>query len=457
MTALDSGSAGTRRIARGVAANALSFTTSTGMQIVTVPVLIHFWGLSLYGVWVILSTIPSYLALSNVGVAMAAGNELAALLTVGDRARARVVYGTAATIIGTLSLAALVGGTTIAALMPAHIMPVHPQVSPNGMRGVIIALVLYGVAVVVSELPMAKYRATGRYARGTSIMTAVLFVERAAVLGAAAFGFVPAAVLFTAVRLCGTAWMLIDASRAHLDLRPRLRDASWTEAKRLALLGSGMILYTVAMAVNLQGPVVVLGAALAPAAVGLFSATRTLTRLGIQATGIITASVNAEFSIVWGSPATARRRRLFALTFVVSATIMATFLIALLLFGQDVARLWLVGTAQPSFALIALLAIGSALQGCWLAIGSLILAANRQFAFTPAALFIAVATLAPATFVVPRWGVEGMAALLCAAEAVTVLWVYRQAARVGVGSVFEAPRDAAAMAREWLQRRRRAA
>jgi O-antigen/teichoic acid export membrane protein len=454
MTASISDSGGSRRVVRGVTANAFAFASSTGLQLLMVPVLVHFWGLSLYGVWVIVSTIPSYLVLSNFGVAMVAGNEMAALIGAGNKARARVIYSTAIAAIVALSVAVLLIGAAVVALIPDKVMPADPHVAATDMRAAIMALVIYGVAVIAADLPMAKYRATGRYARGTSMMAGVLVAERLAVMGVAALGFVPAAVALAGMRVAGTVGMLLDVSRAEAELRPRLADASWAEAKRLAWLGSGMILFTLALAVNLQGPIVVLGAALAPAAVGLFSATRTLSRLGIQATGVVTASINAEFALVWGSQSIAGRRRLFAVNFAVSMAILAVGLVALLAFGQQVTRLWLVGIAQPSFALIALLAVAAALQGCWLATGSLILSANRQFAVTPMALILAVVAIAAGAVAAPRWGPEGMAAVLCGAEALMVAWVFRQAAKVGVGSVREAPGDAIAIVREWLDARR---
>jgi O-antigen/teichoic acid export membrane protein len=445
--------AGAKRVVHGVVANAYGFASSMAMQVLMVPVLVHLWGLSLFGIWVILSTIPSYLALSNIGLAGVAGNEMAALIGSGSRARARVIYATAIAIIGALTLILLVAGLTIAIVVPTSLLPSDPHIGHTEIRVAVGALVIYGVLAIATDLPMAKYRATGRYPRGSWFINTMSLLERSAVMAGATFGFAPAALSMTAVRCIGMMWMFADASRLHIDLRPRLSDASIVEAKRMALLGSGTLLFTVAMAINLQGSIMVLATALPPAAVALFSVTRQLTRFGLQATGIVGSSITAEFSLALGPLDVVRRRRLFATNFAVNTFLLTGMLVGLLIFGQFITRIWLVGASQPSFTLLALLALSAALQGLWLTTASLILAANRQFAFTPVALAIALLTVAAGAIIVPHWKLVGMAALLCTAELIMVFWIYRQAARTGVGSVYEAVVDAREMIREWKDRR----
>jgi O-antigen/teichoic acid export membrane protein len=156
--------------------------------------------------------------------------------------------------------------------------------------------------------------------------------------------------------------------------------------------------------------------------------------LGLQATSIISSAVMPEFSIAMGSSEAEPRQRLFAFNLLSSVILLGGALVFLLLFGGTLTHLWLVGTARPGFWLLALLALGAALQGLWQLSANLLMAANRQYMFTPVFVLISLAMVGLGMLIVPAGGTTAMAAALCAAELAMVLWVYRQAARAGFGT-----------------------
>src|SRR5260370_8636696 len=73
------------RLIRGFGAMALFPVVTAIMQIVSVPVFLHFWGVKLYGEWLILSAIPTYLILSDMGFGSVAGNDMTMRVAAGDR------------------------------------------------------------------------------------------------------------------------------------------------------------------------------------------------------------------------------------------------------------------------------------------------------------------------------------------------------------------------------------
>ncbi len=73
------------RLIRGFGAMALFPVVTAIMQIVSVPVFLHFWGAKLYGEWLILSAIPTYLILSDMGFGSVAGNDMTMRVAAGDR------------------------------------------------------------------------------------------------------------------------------------------------------------------------------------------------------------------------------------------------------------------------------------------------------------------------------------------------------------------------------------
>ena len=73
-----------RRLIAGFGANTFSRLSTTLTQIFSVPVFLSHWGVHLYGEWILLNTIPSYLGLSDVGFGSVAGNEMTMLAAAQD-------------------------------------------------------------------------------------------------------------------------------------------------------------------------------------------------------------------------------------------------------------------------------------------------------------------------------------------------------------------------------------
>src|SRR5664279_2149886 len=58
------------------------------IQLVTVPVVLAAWGVPTYGEWLVLSAVPTYVALSDLSFSSVAGNSLVMLVAQGRRADA---------------------------------------------------------------------------------------------------------------------------------------------------------------------------------------------------------------------------------------------------------------------------------------------------------------------------------------------------------------------------------
>lgn len=81
-----------RRLALGLASNWVGKLASTITQLVQVPLFFHFWAASVYGNWLIVSAIPTYLTFSSIGFGNVASNEMTMLNSVGDREGALRVF-----------------------------------------------------------------------------------------------------------------------------------------------------------------------------------------------------------------------------------------------------------------------------------------------------------------------------------------------------------------------------
>ena len=65
-----------QRLMRGFGATALNPIATAIIQLGSVPILLHAWGATKYGDWLLLSAIPSYLTLSDLGLGAASGSDM---------------------------------------------------------------------------------------------------------------------------------------------------------------------------------------------------------------------------------------------------------------------------------------------------------------------------------------------------------------------------------------------
>ena len=81
-----------RRLLLGFASNWFSKLAGTIITLVQAPIFFHFWATNVYGDWLIVNAIPSYLAFSSIGFGNVASNEMTMLNSGGDREGALRVF-----------------------------------------------------------------------------------------------------------------------------------------------------------------------------------------------------------------------------------------------------------------------------------------------------------------------------------------------------------------------------
>src|SRR6059036_146829 len=80
------------RVASAMAAAAVGRGINILVQVVGVPLFISLWGVNIYGQWLMLTAIPSYLTALDFGLAAAAANAIAIKVAQGDARTARVIF-----------------------------------------------------------------------------------------------------------------------------------------------------------------------------------------------------------------------------------------------------------------------------------------------------------------------------------------------------------------------------
>src|ERR1700733_2296211 len=108
----------TSRLMRGISATALGPLVKAGIQLASVPLLLHSWGPSKYGDWLLLSAVPTYLTFSDLGFGASSGSDMTLRVAVGDRDGALATFQSSWSLLSVMSLILITLAASTVWLLP---------------------------------------------------------------------------------------------------------------------------------------------------------------------------------------------------------------------------------------------------------------------------------------------------------------------------------------------------
>ncbi len=409
--------------ARFIAAMGANLTTpaiSALIQICSVPIFLHVWSLEEYGAWLILSAVPTYFALSDIGFLAVIINKMSMAAAAGDGGKAKVLFHSA------IKLYLYVLG---AAVILASIVAVLLNHAPFGSIQNKLALVIMVIATVLamtSALVDAVFRSKGEFALGTQIGNVARLIEWVGLIVGvlvsrtflgAAVGYL-CACLFTAV----IKWAL--SSRCHPEFRWSTKDASWEELRSLLKPAAAFMAFPLGNAISIQGMTLLVGHLFGPAFVAIFNSYRTIARIQTQAITIIGRSLWPEISRQAGSGKFGILRKLYARGTIASVAVGAATSLVLLFFGSQLLQLWTAGRIPHLSALFNLFIAATFLTSAW-QMGQVTLSAiNRHEVLSIAFLTASIASLALTLVLKPMIGESSAVVTLIGFELVMMVLTF---------------------------------
>ena len=410
-----------RRIAAGMGSNAYAQATTLGIQLASLPLFLAHWDLATYGQWLVLSALPSYLSMADVGMVTAAGNGMTMAVGAGDTARANRLFQSALAFVLCMvgAIAAVVGIAWW--LLPA-------SWSPGQGAATAVALLSVGVLVsLLGGLPEAVYKATERYALGAALGSTTRLLEWAGgLVGLIVSGsFIAVALGMLIPRVLCTLAMSLHAARTTPALRWGFADATRDEIRACAAPALSFMAFPAANALQFQGATLVAAALLGPAAAVVFNTYRTLARVTVQATASFSHALWPEFSTLYGRRDMAALGALYAHSRWLGAGLAAGAGAAVYAAAPFVLQAWSHGKVPflPGMMLAAMAYAAAA--GCWHVPRVLLLATNTHGALAWVQLLASALVLPLAAWLALQLGVAGLALALVVLEAAMLLFSLR--------------------------------
>jgi O-antigen/teichoic acid export membrane protein len=363
-----------RRIVAGMGANSLGMAITIGIQLASLPLFLYAWDASRYGTWLMLSAIPAYLSMADVGMVTAAGNKMTMAIGRGDAREANRVFQSAQLFMG------LVCGTIALIVIPLILLAPLPGLETIDQRVALSALSVCVLATLFGGLSEAVFKSTKRYATGTMLGNFVRLGEWiGAMIGLVTLGsFAAVALGGLTVRLGGVLAGILLTRGGNHGLIWGIHASDRAEIRAMLKPAVSFMAFPLANALSFQGVTLLVGALLGPIAVTMFNTYRTIARVAVQITGIFSHSLWPEFSRLFGQGAKTTLRSLFVRTSLLGAA--QALLLSLLLYFLSpwMLQTWTHGAIEFVPTFMSLMLLYAAFGGIWHVPRILLIATNQH-------------------------------------------------------------------------------
>jgi O-antigen/teichoic acid export membrane protein len=421
-----------RRLTLGFISNWISKLASTIIQLIQVPVFLHFWTVPIYGEWMILNSIPAYLSFSNIGFGSVAGNEMTMMVARDDREGALRVFQSCWWLIAIICTAVIGLLSIVLYFFPAaRLLKIH-EIGRSDAKWIIFYL---GVSVMLGQfeqLLQSAYRCIGRYPFGSFIKSIFSLSAFGCMILSVAFGSGPriTALVFAAANITGTIILCLLVRKDIPWIKFGWRHARFTEIRALARPAVAFMGFPIGNALNLQGTLLAVGYALGPTAVVIFGTARTVSRVALQMVSMVNTTFEPEMSIAFGARNYPLTRSLLRRACQLAIIVAVCIVLVMMTVGPWFLHHWTGGHVPPSRGLLDILLFVVVLYALW-STSSVLMTSTNQHQRLATYYVIGTSIACTLCYFLARWfGLYGAAASLLVSEIVMNMYVVPASLRI---------------------------
>jgi O-antigen/teichoic acid export membrane protein len=411
-----------QRVLKGVGSQALQQAWTIAFRFLELPLFLSFWPVSKYGEWLVLSSVVTYLTLSDLGVSQVINRGIIMAASAGKRREASELLETG--IIFSSTISACAAFVFVSAIFVYE--PISNYLSGLGARLDIVNISIMMAAGAILSLQkeywLGVLASVGRYPIGLLINTIIqvgVFATTAAALACGASAvFVSLCVLIC--QCTGQAFICILAFRSASWIKPKVPSFSLSHLIQLWRPTAGIF------GVGLQQTVyndvlrLIVGFVAGPALVVSYTAHIRLARF-LSVTTRLSYPLNVEMGLAFGAGLPQRFRQLARANVALCGTAAFGCAIVEMIFSPLIFDAWVRNSTSFDPVMFAVLLIGSFEDVLGQLALAPLLATNR---YSTPALFTTVVVIAliPISYLLGyRYGILGVAFAQMAAQSIVLI------------------------------------
>jgi len=366
-------------ILNSIGANSFGQILGILYQILSLPLYIHAWGVPLYGQWLILSTIPGYLAMSDIGLVSAAANDMTILTSKNQHRQALKIFQSIWAVILVISILVLMVVIVLIIWAPS-LFSQSNLIDTQGLSIIVFCLSMYSLLALQEGLLNAGFRAGGLFALSLWLGNIQRFVEVTSILTALACKWDPVAIsiLMLSVKAISLVGYKIYLSKKVPWISFGLSLISWPAIRKIIHPALGFMAFPVANAIKNQGIITMIGAMLGASEVVMFSSLRTICNSGLQLLKIVQHSFWPEVTSAFARQNIQLVQKMNVIICGLAFWLGLVILLGLLIFGNTVLTYWTLGEIQVSTWFLLVMCLGNFAAGIWSGGSTILMAINRH-------------------------------------------------------------------------------
>ncbi len=384
------------RLTLNFGANIYSLLVTVLYHLATVPLFLSVWPKELYGEWLVLWTVPGYIALSNVGLSSVLGNNMTIAMGAGNTQRAKeylhTIWG------AQLFINLVVAGLLCIFVIRTDLSAILKFNSCDKATASLAFCLLALLAMINLQITVLAqvYRAVGLNARGVVALNSVRLMCLLFVAGGLAAGvrqLVGVAALLLIAQIIGSLFIYFDTARVAPSLRPGVAFFRWFLFKQDIRHGLAFMAYPIGYSFTNQGLLLVVNSISGAGMVVIVSSLQTVVRLAFQYNQMISQSTWPEFSRLYGEKNITAVRKLFCIATGAGMWGCLGCSAVLMIFGTTILRVWTRGAVDVSRGVLGLFLVPMVFNGIWYTASTVLNSTNRHHRI--AVCFLLGAALVP--------------------------------------------------------------
>jgi len=335
-------------------------------QILLVPIYLKFWGVELYGDWIVLSAITSFFTMSDAGLNNVTINRFCIKFSQGelDECSSLIVNNYIFVFLTAISVTLL----TIIVLILFDIRTILSLnvISSFEASAVIILLLLQVFIQMVSTISNSIYHAKGLASRATYFDNIARLFSGFGILAGiyCHFSLVMVVVLSSLPYLFSLVYKYFN-SKILYDVGLTLQKADMALFKKVIRPSMSYLTFPIGNVFIFQVFSLILNKFLGPTLLVQFNTTRTMANFIRSIVQSIAHAVKPEFSMLYGLKNFVRLKLLLRKTILICLTCSILSSVAVLFFGDYIYQKWTYGKIPFDFVLVLLFCLTIVINSIW--------------------------------------------------------------------------------------------
>jgi len=415
-----------KRIINGFFSGFVNNIITVLIQLLGIPILISNWGINYYGEWLVLSAIPSYIALSEIGLGTVVNTKINVLVLENKEKEASIIFNQAFNFMLKLGLFPLLIFVLFIILPNSNEKLNIHYISELEYRIAALFLGLYSFLALLLSLPTGLYRAINYYAKGQHINNIFKILEFTSLLSSVLFGakVIEASFILFIIRFVQSLYIYYDLKKITTIINVHLSKINFKIIQPLlkpsfSLLG----IYAGNSLIN-QGMIIITNISLGSNYVAILTTVRTLGNTVIGVVRVVNQTFFGEFTTAYFQRNFILTKKLLKTSEIILISLCLLIIVFLFFAGDTIIRLWTSNRIQITQPFFNIFLISLLLNSVWYSRWNFLLAINKHIKIFIPYLLTAMFALTIAYVFIPNYGLWIIAISLLLIDVILIPLVF---------------------------------